>query len=99
MLGAAMLVTIVLVELGGADDKSRLVVVEFACVVSVDVVETEEGGVSTDEPTKPVLSIVKLELGGLGCMRGYTPGENFPALFGELFNGLTAPAGEKGRKG
>jgi hypothetical protein len=94
-----MLVTIVLVVLGGADDKTRLVVVEFACVVSVEEVETEDGGVSTDEPAKPVLSIVKPELGGLGCTRGYTPGENFPVVFGEMFAGVTALAGEKGRKG
>ena len=99
MLGAAILVILVLVKLGGADDKTRLDVAELAWVVSVDDVDTEEGGVSTDEPPKPVLSNVKLELGGLGCTMGNTPGENFPALLGELFNGVTVPTGEKGRKG
>ena len=91
---------IVPVEVVGADDKTRLVVEELVCVVAVDEVETEEGGVSAEGPAKPVLSIVKPVFGGLGWTSGYT-GENLPALLGELLDGVTvaAPAGEKGRKG
>lgn len=58
------------VEVVGTDIETRFIVAEFACVVTADEVDTDEGGVSTAEPVKPVLRMVKLGFGGLGCTNG-----------------------------
>ena len=51
----------------GEQDSTRFVVFELACVVSVEEVDTDDGGVKTGVP---VLSIVRPRLGGLCWMRG-----------------------------
>lgn len=71
MLGAAIPVMRTLpVEVVGTDIETRCVVAEFACVVTADDVDTDDGGVSTAEPVKPVFRIVKPGFGGLGCTNG-----------------------------